>query len=178
VEEGVHQRWQQWQTKVAWRGDNLRRRKERRVFIDGADRGEAVRVHVSTRGHGMGAEAVATCGGAPANGGACVRAPVSARRPRGTGLGGWRASPPLGAQCPQRTASDRLVFWLFGVRACPYGDDAVVAWHGATSRMLWLPTVQSDPVRLKFSQNFATKVLSTKNTKLVDLAPLYNFCKG
>jgi hypothetical protein len=68
-------------------GRQLAQGEERRVFIDVAERREAVRVHVGTWGRGMGAEAVATCGGAPANGGARVRAPVSARRPCGTDLG-------------------------------------------------------------------------------------------
>jgi hypothetical protein len=69
------------------------------------------------RSHDMDAEAVATCDGTPANGGVCVRAPVSAGRPRGTSLASWHASPPLGTHCPWSPASDRWVFGRLGVRA-------------------------------------------------------------
>jgi hypothetical protein len=45
----------------------------------------------STGGHSMGAKVVADVrwgSGSPTNGGTRMRAPASARRPRGTGLGG------------------------------------------------------------------------------------------
>jgi hypothetical protein len=71
----------------------------------------------------MGAEVVATCVGTPTNGGARVRAPACARQPRGTGLGVGSASPPLGAQCPRRLASDRRSLACIGVCACVCGGE-------------------------------------------------------
>jgi hypothetical protein len=138
AEEGVHRRWQQWRMAVAWRGDSSHKGKERRVFIDRANRGEAVRVHVGTGSrHGRrGYVDVRWSSGqwwsARASAGKCAEA--AWHRPRG-----WRTSPPLGAQCPRRTASDRWVFRWLGVRACPYGGEAVEAQHAATSHVTRAP---------------------------------------
>jgi hypothetical protein len=63
----------------------------------------------------MGAEAVATCGGAGGQWRMAVRPPASAHGPRGTGLNPSRASSTLGAQwrrCGPRTAR------FLGASAC------------------------------------------------------------
>jgi hypothetical protein len=91
----------------------------------------------------MGAEVVATCVGTPTNGGARVRAPACARQPRGTGLGVGSASPPLGAQCPRRLASDRRSLACIGVCAVVRVN---AAWRDvARVHAFRLKTFQSDP---------------------------------
>jgi hypothetical protein len=91
-------------------------RKERQGVFIGQQRSKVVSPELrwpQWRRHG--AEAVDDVRRADGQWRKAVRAPMSARRPRGLGI--RSVSPALGAQCPRRPASDRWVFQHLGVRA-------------------------------------------------------------
>jgi hypothetical protein len=155
AEHGSH-RWRQW--RAAADGDELlahTRRKE-----GGYRRGHAGKGGSTTtnghKGHGMVCEAVGDVRTAGGQWRKAVRAPVCARRPRGTSPEGRCASPTLGAQCPRRTASDLRLFRRLGVRACPYGGETDAARRGATSRVTrtLAPNCSKCPCLTRFFSKF------------------------